>query len=826
MRISRTLAIGTLALAGSATLSHADVDAAVRSNVKLKGTIDPVGEIETLRIDASAGSVLTIVVAAKKKAPLDLTVAIFDPDGAPVSLDSAAKVIDKDKKVAIKKLPLARSGEYRVEISATGTGEYAAKLKSTPAKKITRTVSILAGTSATTAIAAPPGSKITIKASAPKGEASLPRIDAVGAIDASTLPGPQGNKHTVKITLGEDGGDVDVDLTNTAGAAGTIAVQATIKPPKLKVQKLDVRGVARGKPDGGETVVIRAVGAAGGVVEVAEGDSPIDGVSLVVPPGALLKDTSITVSTVFVSEIPQRDERQAAGEPVEFGPDGLQFESDATLVIPWDPSSLPVGADPLDLRVLRIRSDGSTEVLVPISVDVNAGTMTASVSGFSTFVPVVPRGTPNIEGSDYWFLGQEVGLEPDFQAGFDSRARLVDQTIGIASFGPRGQSGGFTLVAEFRDVTWTHDQDGRGSIPVMDSGADFESGSWDYAPDGQTVTIASGDDSDELALSEDGAFLLAGTSGIDSPGEVEFTLAVRKESNPTLARLAGTYHVAGSELAAPGPAGFGPLETSLSRFFGTLTVNADGTFSIRVNERFTEFRSSSNSFVSKTESFNVGGTARIGTSIDGIFEDALIFLADPERGGEPDENDEFVFLPGEGGRVMLGTDLFPLGDGQFFFVAVRQIADGSKSALDGEYLTVSVELDPTTYETSPPGGGRVTIGDFETCGFETFIDFDGNGRGTELFFAGACFGRDESQPDGIFQFEPSGSGDPEDALNVKVAANGKLTSPGEGTVGAIVSDGSFFLEWVDAKTGDRDVEYVLGIRLPPSAFDLLPLREE
>ncbi len=811
-------AIALIAAIALCSAALAGVDAEIGGNAKVSGSLAPEGDVDIFRFDAGAGSLLSLSVAAKKKAPLDFTLSLFAPDGSLVALDGAAKLIDKGKKIAVKKLPLAQTGSYRLEITATGTGEYSLKLKASPAKTITRSIALAAGASGEVTVAALAGSSLTVKATVPKGDAALPRVVTVAGIDVSDLPGPKGNQHTVKVALGDDaGGDLSIALTNTAASAGTISVATKIKPPKVRKLKLDVRGASRGAPDGGETVLVRAVSGIGGVVAIDDASSPIDGVLLTVPPGALTGPTPISVSTADPVRLPDRDTQQAAGEAVLFGPEGLEFRSNATIVLRFDASSLPVGTDPLtDLRIVRRSASGATEIITPTSVNVETGTMTFQTSGFSTFMPFVPRGSPDLNGSEYWFMGFAIELVPDQTAASDSRDRNIDMTLGSVTLGPRGERRASSQSSEFRSISWTHDQNGIGSFPRVESGSGGDLGEWDYEPDGQTIILdfpdESGDSASALTVSEDGAYLVGGAVGDNRPGAASIAIAIRKELSPTLAALAGSYHMGGAEIAAPGDVGVGPLQVSLSRLFGELTLRADGTWSITLDQRVSEFVPGSD-FTTTKQRFTIQGSVRVGTGDDGLREGALIFLEDGDA--QDGDADSFILMPGEGGRVMIGSDSIPLEDGQVIFVAMRQTVGASKAILDGVQRLFSIEFEPTTYETLAPSIGPILIGDFSLCGNESVVEFDGRGRATELDFLGVCAARNESDPSGIaIEVE----GPLFDSFAVKVSSNGRFSVVGDVVVGAVVRDGTFFFGVNDPKNNERNVELIFGIRPPPLAL--------
>ncbi len=123
-----------------------------------------------------------------------------------------------------------------------------------------------------------------------------------------------------------------------------------------------------------EEGAVFVVGSSGGTITAIGGD-----VTLVLPSGALTEDAGITVEPV--SE-PPADVGLIAGAVFEFEPDGTVFEQLVQLTIVYDESNLPAGVDEADLVLLTEENDVWDEV-PGSTVDVNANTITGSISGFS-----------------------------------------------------------------------------------------------------------------------------------------------------------------------------------------------------------------------------------------------------------------------------------------------------------------------------------------------------------------------------------------------------------------------------------------------------------
>jgi hypothetical protein len=87
-------------------------------------------------------------------------------------------------------------------------------------------------------------------------------------------------------------------------------------------------------------------------VSVMDGDSPIDGAAVSIPPGALPENVTITIGVV--SNPPALpDDTKAIGFVIDFGPDGLVFNQPVTLLLPYTQDDLDEAgvSDPSQLEV-------------------------------------------------------------------------------------------------------------------------------------------------------------------------------------------------------------------------------------------------------------------------------------------------------------------------------------------------------------------------------------------------------------------------------------------------------------------------------------------
>jgi hypothetical protein len=74
-------------------------------------------------------------------------------------------------------------------------------------------------------------------------------------------------------------------------------------------------------------------------IEVTDDESPINGVSVAIPPGALSDDCTITIGLV-INPPALSDNTVAMGNAIEFGPDGISFSTPVTIIIPYTQDDL------------------------------------------------------------------------------------------------------------------------------------------------------------------------------------------------------------------------------------------------------------------------------------------------------------------------------------------------------------------------------------------------------------------------------------------------------------------------------------------------------
>jgi hypothetical protein len=140
----------------------------------------------------------------------------------------------------------------------------------------------------------------------------------------------------------------------------------------------------------GDSALQQVSAARGGVVR-----SPSGGLTLAIPPGALEKDTVITVAELPPGEGP------ALGPTYDLGPTGLTFRQPVTITIHFDGGDVPTDSDPEDVAI--------TEVNLPDKVPPASATPPRS-QGAAKATPPAPAGSPEVaaDPEPWQFLESEV----------------------------------------------------------------------------------------------------------------------------------------------------------------------------------------------------------------------------------------------------------------------------------------------------------------------------------------------------------------------------------------------------------------------------------
>jgi len=144
------------------------------------------------------------------------------------------------------------------------------------------------------------------------------------------------------------------------------------------------------------------VGPEGGSVQAHNGR-----VALEFSAGAVSEDTDIRVSPLANVGVPG----VVTPTAFDFGPEGTAFDSPVTLTLAYNQSEVPEGFDETEFIVLGTSHETGELVPVPGStVDPDANTISASISGFSTFAMAIANCT--LEGGPLPWCPPRCGLVP------------------------------------------------------------------------------------------------------------------------------------------------------------------------------------------------------------------------------------------------------------------------------------------------------------------------------------------------------------------------------------------------------------------------------
>jgi hypothetical protein len=123
-------------------------------------------------------------------------------------------------------------------------------------------------------------------------------------------------------------------------------------------------------------------------VEVTDGQSPIKGISVEIPAGALYDDCTITIG-VITNPPALPDNTIAIGNVIEFGPDGVVFLTPVRIMIPYTQDDLTNAGvnDPSQLEIFTYdTSTLSWEKIVVDSTDGVNAVLICTVGHFSMYM--------------------------------------------------------------------------------------------------------------------------------------------------------------------------------------------------------------------------------------------------------------------------------------------------------------------------------------------------------------------------------------------------------------------------------------------------------
>ncbi len=489
------LACGVI-LAASVSATAA-VDIRIRNGDKVSGSLFPVSEVESYRVDLPAGAVLKLKVkgkAASKGEPAPIVrLRVLTPEGDPIGTDLE---VVRGSKSSIKGLRIGESGRYRIQVTADGEapGNYQLVVKWSAPKKYRFPLGEVADETSQFTFAVAERATVKLKLKADKGSAATPGAQNVtgpnqfGLAFAPPLPGA--SSHAPAPFESPTFGDLTV---TSAGGGGTYTCTVVVKPPKRIKQKLNFTdAVIGGDPILGNDVAFGDIVGPGGLAFAVpdELSATIGGSALDVPAGAVPPGTPMLIATA--PPLGSEGDEQAAGPTVFFGPGGLQFTSDVTISIPYDPEAFD---DPLALRVFTRDAKGKVTEVTGQITNVSNGLVTLAVSHFSsfrTFGPRLPAPAPfdlDDDGdSDLVLKAPNVGrvyVLP--QPAFQGAATTADATAVLTAEDPGNDNFGATFIsAELNgdgraDLIVGASRFGSGRVYVFYGGSTFPSRTADQA---------------------------------------------------------------------------------------------------------------------------------------------------------------------------------------------------------------------------------------------------------------------------------------------------------------------------------------------------------
>jgi hypothetical protein len=803
MRKPAPILLSLAFVAGLAGSARAEVDVQVPATFKAKGSL--AGDADVFRFEAARETVLSLKVSSLRGAPLDFTVTLDDPSFTPV--DPGATV-DTGPKVQWKQVVLPASGRYRLTVAAEGTGDYSLSVTSKARTAWSETLNLGVEDVDSFPFAAPVGSLLSFRAAPVPGSGCNPVIEGLTIGEANIIEFVEtvkGVVHTATFGPLAEGGEMYASIFNDAGTAGDALVSVKVKPPKAKPGKFDLRGVALGRPSGGETLVGRMLDGDGGTVTAEDEEGDLYGASVTFPADALAGPTLVTLASTPPPPIGDPDD-QAAGPAVDFGPSGVVFGAPALITLPIDPALIPADADITDVRILIVEDNGESRIEFPTGF--NAGSVTVETTGFSVCCPIIQSGPPalglNPGGDEYWYLEF---LAEMYGGAQDSRQRSLSVTLGAFSFYGDGT---LQAAGDQRGFSWQNqDAPGGSGLPISAGLAQFSQGdgvslNWAYDASGRRIVLSgSPEELPTFRISRDGRYV-AGRHDASVEPDGQALFGVRKNTAAlTAASIQGTWTCLYLEADVSNDPTTGAAYPKTAR--GTGTFQFDGTTGCRVSftQRRPRFVPATQSFVHETESATVNdGTYAI--DVDGTVLVTLPGIAD--GGGDT----ILRAYPGDGLELMFCRHDTFVGNAAMGMVLVRQGSGLSKASLSGDYHGADVGVDPQSYFTSPPSS--VPVGDF-SCRQEGILGVFDGGATASFTFDVHSVQRDSGNPDGVLKENYV------DTLvaGVSVTSTGKLVlDGGEGKiVGQVSRDAQFFVGVTDLANTTQDYSMFFAFRAPP-----------
>ena len=471
--------------------SVAGVTVDLRSGNTVRGTLDPVDQVEVFTIAVPAGAVLKIKANGVRKGPAV---------GVRVQDDLDALVGEgefKERKTGISgKVPLVRGGAYTIEVfsrDGASAGDYSLKVSWKSPKLYTEAAP--AGDDAgSVTFHADRGAFVNAGVAAAKGSAVVPRITSItGPSDFELLFGGPTK------TAADNVKKVPVPFTGrytlhyaNDGTAGAVKARVTVKQPRVSKATFDVTNRAIG------TVGEGGGSAMGGVVMADEqtimtiGESTdesdplraIVGASIRVPPHALRKATGVVIGTAAALELPpgEADGLFGAGAATLFGPERQQFGAPVELALP---AEVVEGQD----GVVLYRRSASVIERVTDGVEVGDGHVTVAVRQLGVYQVFSAEQAARPEfkltaadGAEFDNFGSAVAIDGDTAvvgSRFDDDSGIESGSVYVYK---RDPTGGWALQAKLTASNARADD--RFGTTVDIDGDTIIVGSWSSTPVG------------------------------------------------------------------------------------------------------------------------------------------------------------------------------------------------------------------------------------------------------------------------------------------------------------------------------------------------------
>jgi hypothetical protein len=383
------------ALLLAAASAAADIDADVSNGNVVTATLSEPTTKATFRVKCPAGAALTVTATGVKKKGASTpapTFVVKDPDAEEVGSD---RLVLKGTTATAKAIPVAKSGVHSIVVSAIsgtpGDVRVTATWKSPKAPPVS---GLLTVGEETIEFAADAGAVATFDVSPSPKSTALPRLVRVDGPDFALVfvpPAETAKRHRVAGVALPATGLYTLRVGDGGAAGGAFRGKITVKPPAPVKTKLNLTDAAIGSATD-HFAKVGTIGKGGGTVVVDElAKSPIDGAAVTVGSGTLKAPVTIVVA----SGVPinaQDEDQTGAGPTVFFGPDGLKFGEVVTLTLPFDPATFD--GDFAKLKVFTKDAKGNiTLVTAPVTVDLDAGTVSFQTSHFSSYRVFGPAGS-------------------------------------------------------------------------------------------------------------------------------------------------------------------------------------------------------------------------------------------------------------------------------------------------------------------------------------------------------------------------------------------------------------------------------------------------